>query len=183
MIILEPRRLAATNAAHYLATQLGERVGAQVGYTIRFERKVSAATRIEVVTEGILTRRLQTDPELAGVGLVIFDEIHERNLNSDLALALCRDAQLGLRPDLRLLAMSATLDAAPLARLLGDAPLLSSRGRAYPVEIIHLGSPPPRTHLAEAVNNDHHVVLRRLRRQSARLRAADQSPRVRRPEG
>jgi ATP-dependent helicase HrpB len=157
MIILEPRRLAATNAAHYLATQLGERVGAQVGYTIRFERKVSSATRIEVVTEGILTRRLQSDPELSGVGLVIFDEIHERNLNSDLALALCRDAQLGLRPDLRLLAMSATLDAAPLARLLGDAPLLSSSGRAYPVEIIHLGSPPPRTPLAEAVN----VAIRR----------------------
>ena len=157
MIMLEPRRLAATNAAHYLAAQLGERVGAQVGYTIRFERKVSAATRIEVVTEGILTRRLQNDPELSGVGLVIFDEIHERNLNSDLALALCRDAQLGLRPDLRLLAMSATLDAAPLARLLGDAPLLSSSGRAYPVEIIHLGSPPPRTHLPEAVN----VAIRR----------------------
>jgi ATP-dependent helicase HrpB len=155
--MLEPRRLAAINAAHYLASQLGEKVGAQVGYTIRFERKVSRVTRIEVVTEGILTRRLQSDPELSGVGLVIFDEIHERNLNSDLALALCRDAQLGLRPELRILAMSATLDAAPLARLLGDAPLLSSSGRAYPVEIIHLGSPPPRTHLSEAVN----VAIRR----------------------
>lgn len=157
MIILEPRRLAAANAARYLAKQLGEEVGERVGYTIRFERKVSAATRIEVVTEGILTRRLQNDPELSGVGLVIFDEIHERNLNSDLALALCRDAQLGLRPDLRILAMSATLDAAPLARLLGDAPLLSSSGRAFPVEIIHLGSPPPRTPLAAAVN----VAIRR----------------------
>ena len=161
IILLEPRRLAATNAAHYLAAQLGEGVGARVGYTIRFERKVSSLTRIEVVTEGILTRRLQNDPELSGVGLVIFDEIHERNLNSDLALALCRDAQLGLRPELRLLAMSATLDAAPLARLLGDAPLLSSSGRAYPVEIVHLGSPPPRTHLSEAVN----VAIRRALRE------------------
>lgn len=157
IILLEPRRLAATNAAHYLAAQLGEQVGARVGYTIRFERKVSSLTRIEVVTEGILTRRLQNDPELSGVGLVIFDEIHERNLNSDLALALCRDAQLGLRPELRLLAMSATLDAAPLAKLLGDAPLLSSSGRAYPVEIIHLGPPPPRTPLAVAIN----VAIRR----------------------
>lgn len=152
IILLEPRRLAATNAAHYLAAQLGEEVGGRVGYTIRFERKVSSLTRIEVVTEGILTRRLQNDPELSGVGLVIFDEIHERNLNSDLALALCRDAQLGLRPELRLLAMSATLDAAPLARLLGDAPLLSSSGRSFPVEIIHLGSPPPRTPVESAIN-------------------------------
>ncbi|MDZ4185193.1 MAG: ATP-dependent helicase HrpB [Desulfuromonadales bacterium] len=157
IILLEPRRLAATNAAHYLAAQLGEKVGGRVGYTIRFERKVSSLTRIEVVTEGILTRRLQNDPELTGVGLVIFDEIHERNLNSDLALALCRDAQLGLRPELRLLAMSATLDAAPLAKLLGDAPLLSSSGRAYPVEVIHLGSPPPRPPLAAAIN----VAIRR----------------------
>ena len=157
ILMLEPRRLAATNAAHYLAAQLGERIGGQVGYTIRFERKVSQTTRIEVVTEGILTRRLQNDPELSGVGLVIFDEIHERNLNSDLALALCRDAQLGLRPDLRILAMSATLDAAPLAKLLGDAPLLSSSGRAYPVEIVHLGPPPPRMSLAEAVT----VAIRR----------------------
>ena len=157
IIMLEPRRLAAINAAHYLASQLGEKVGAQVGYTIRFERKVSNLTRIEVVTEGILTRRLQNDPELTGVGLVIFDEIHERNLNSDLALALCRDAQLGLRPELRILAMSATLDAAPLAKLLGDAPLLSSSGRSFPVEIIHLGSPPPRTPLATAIN----VAIRR----------------------
>jgi ATP-dependent helicase HrpB len=157
IILLEPRRLAATNAAHYLAAQLGEQVGGRVGYTIRFERKVSRLTRIEVVTEGILTRRLQNDPELSGVGLVIFDEIHERNLNSDLALALCRDAQLGLRPELRILAMSATLDAVPLANLLGDAPLLSSSGRAYPVEIIHLGSPPPRTPLASSIN----VAIRR----------------------
>lgn len=160
IIVLEPRRLAAINAANFLAAQLGEGVGGRVGYTIRFERRVSSQTRIEVVTEGILTRRLQSDPELAGVGLVIFDEVHERNLHSDLALALCRDAQLGLRPDLRLLAMSATLDAAPLARLLGDAPLLCSRGQTYPVEIIHLGAPPPRTPLAEAVST---AIRRALR--------------------
>ncbi len=135
LLMLEPRRLAATNAARYMATLLGEEVGRSVGYTIRYERKVSAATRIEVVTEGILTRRLQGDPELAGVGLVIFDEFHERSLNADLALAFCRDAQLGLRPDLKLLVMSATLDGEPLSRLLGGAPLISSAGRTYPVTI------------------------------------------------
>jgi len=103
ILMLEPRRLAATNAARYMAACLGETVGATVGYAIRFERRASAQTRLEVVTEGILTRRLQADPTLEGVGLVIFDEFHERNLNSDLALALCRDAQLGLREDLKLL--------------------------------------------------------------------------------
>ncbi|MDY0267775.1 ATP-dependent helicase HrpB [Trichloromonas sp.] len=142
ILMLEPRRLAASNAARYMARQLGEAVGATVGYAIRFERKISRATRIEVVTEGILTRRLQADPELSGVGLVIFDEFHERNLNSDLALALCRDAQQGLREDLRILVMSATLDAEPVARLLGDAPLVSSAGRAYPVEIRYLDREP-----------------------------------------
>jgi len=135
IVMLEPRRLAATNAARFMAAQLGEEVGATVGYAIRYERKVSSRTRIEVVTEGILTRRLQADPELAGVGLVIFDEFHERNLNADLALALCRDAQLGLRDDLKLLVMSATLDAAPVAQLLGGVPLVSSSGRAFPVAV------------------------------------------------
>jgi ATP-dependent helicase HrpB len=100
IIMLEPRRLAASNAARFMARSLGEQVGGTVGYAIRYERKVSKTTRIEVVTEGILTRRLQDDPELSGVGLVIFDEFHERNLNSDLALALCRDAQTGLCNDL-----------------------------------------------------------------------------------
>jgi len=138
IVMLEPRRLAATNAARYMSGLLGETVGGTVGYAIRYEHKVSQSTRIEVVTEGILTRRLQSDPELAGVGLVIFDEFHERNLNSDLALALCRDAQLGLRPDLKLLVMSATLDAAPVAQLLGNCPRISSAGRAYPVTIHHL---------------------------------------------
>ncbi|MDA8164754.1 MAG: ATP-dependent helicase HrpB, partial [Desulfobacteraceae bacterium] len=141
IVMLEPRRLAAANAARYMAGLLGEEVGQTVGYAIRFERRVSAGTRIEVVTEGILTRRLQADPSLDGIGLVIFDEFHERHLTSDLALALCRDAQLGLREDLRLLVMSATLDAGPVARLLGNAPLVTSTGRSFPVAIRHLPAP------------------------------------------
>ncbi|MEJ2033269.1 MAG: helicase-related protein [Deltaproteobacteria bacterium] len=141
IVMLEPRRLAATNSARYMAACLGEEVGKRVGYAIRFEQRISSATRIEVVTEGILLRRLQADPSLSGVGLVIFDEFHERRLQSDLALALCRDAQLGLREDLRLLVMSATLDAAPVARLLGDAPLVTSSGRTFPVTIRHLKIP------------------------------------------
>jgi ATP-dependent helicase HrpB len=132
IIMLEPRRLAARNAALYMAAELGEAAGGRVGYRVRFDSKVGPQTRIEVVTEGILTRRLQHDPELTGVGLVIFDEFHERNLHSDLALALCLDAQQGLREDLKLLVMSATLDGERVARLL-DAPLLRSEGRSYPV--------------------------------------------------
>ncbi len=142
ILMLEPRRLAASNAARYMADCLGEQVGGTVGYSIRFERRVSRRTRIEVVTEGILARRLQSDPYLEGVGLVIFDEFHERNLHSDLALALCRDVQLGLRDDLKLLVMSATLDGAPIAKLLGDAPLLSSSGRSFPVGVSYLDKPP-----------------------------------------
>ncbi|BCA79318.1 ATP-dependent helicase HrpB [Desulfuromonas sp. AOP6] len=141
ILMLEPRRLAATNAARYMASRQGEEVGKTVGYTIRFDRKVTAQTRIEVVTEGILTRRLQSDPLLEDVGLIIFDEFHERNLHSDLALALCRDAQMGLRDDLKILVMSATLDAGPVAGLLGGAPLLTSEGRSYPVDVRYL----PRT--------------------------------------
>lgn len=142
ILMLEPRRLAATNAARYMARCLGEPPGQTVGYAIRFERRVSQATRLEVITEGILTRRLQADPTLEGVGLVIFDEFHERNLHSDLALALCRDAQLGLREDLKLLVMSATLDGEPVARLLGDAPLLNCPGRCHPVEVSYLPRDP-----------------------------------------
>jgi len=138
ILMLEPRRLAATNAARYMAKLLDEPVGQRIGYAIRYARQVSTATRIEVVTEGILTRRVQADPELSGVGLVIFDEFHERNLNSDLALALCRDVQLGLREDLRILVMSATLDAEPVSRLLGEAPLVTSAGRTHPVTIRYL---------------------------------------------
>ncbi len=135
ILMLEPRRLAATNAARYMARMRHEDVGRTIGYAIRYEHVISNATRIEVMTEGILVRRLQNDPELSGVGLVIFDEFHERNLNSDLALALCREAQQGLREDLRILVMSATLDAAPVAELLGGAPVLTSRGREFPVEV------------------------------------------------
>jgi ATP-dependent helicase HrpB len=142
ILMLEPRRLAATNAARYMARLIGEEPGRTIGYAIRYESRIGAATRIEVVTEGILTRRLQEDPELTGVGLVIFDEFHERSLNSDLALALCRDAQQGLRSDLKLLVMSATLDAAPVAKLLGDAPIITSAGRSFPVDIRHLPREP-----------------------------------------
>lgn len=135
ILMLEPRRLAAVNAASFMARQRGEDVGETVGYTIRYERRVSPATRIEVVTEGVLTRRLQSDPELHGVGLVIFDEFHERNLHSDLALALCRDAQQGLRPDLKILVMSATLETDKLSRVLDSAPVISCAGQMYPVAL------------------------------------------------
>ena len=134
IVMLETRRLAARAAAERMAETLGEPVGATVGYRIRGEAKISAATRIEVVTEGILTRMIQSDPELPGVGLVIFDEFHERSLAADLGLALCLEVRGALRDDLQLLVMSATLDAAPVAALMGDAPLITSAGRAYPVE-------------------------------------------------
>ena len=138
IVMLEPRRLATVNAARWMAASLGEDVGKTVGYTIRFERKVSAAMRIEVVTEGILSRRLQNDPLLKDVGVVIFDEFHERTLGGDVALALCRDVQKGLRDDLKLVIMSATLDCGPIAGLLGDAPVISTEGKDFPVEIRYL---------------------------------------------
>ena len=136
ILMLEPRRPAARMAARRMAALLGESVGDQVGYQVRFERRVGADTRIEVLTEGLLLRRLQSDPELSGVGLVIFDEFHERNLQGDLSLAMCLDVSGGLRDDLKLLAMSASLDAAPLAELMG-ATLVSAQGRSHPVEIHH----------------------------------------------
>jgi ATP-dependent helicase HrpB len=142
ILMLEPRRLAARAAAARMAQLRGETVGATVGYRIRFESRVSAQTRIEVLTEGILTRRLQSDPELKGVGLVIFDEFHERHLHADLALALCLDAQRGLSEDLKILVMSATLDGAAVAQLLGDAPMVTSRGRSFPVDIRYLARDP-----------------------------------------
>jgi ATP-dependent helicase HrpB len=141
ILMLEPRRLAARAAAERMAETLNETVGQTVGYRIRGEAKVSPATRIEVVTEGILTRMIQSDPELPGVGLVIFDEFHERSLNADLGLALCLEIRGALRAGLRLLVMSATLDAAPVARLMGDAPLITSEGRAFPVETRWLPRP------------------------------------------
>ncbi len=136
IILLEPRRVAARSAAQFMARQLGEEVGGTVGYRIRFENKVSARTRIEVVTEGILTRMLQDDPMLEEVGGILFDEFHERHLSGDLGLALALDVQAQLRDDLRLVVMSATLDGERLARFL-DAPRLSSEGRSYPVAVSH----------------------------------------------
>ncbi len=134
ILMLEPRRLAAVSAARWMAHLMGEQVGGTVGYAIRFERRVSDKTRIEVVTEGILTRRMQSDPMLKNVAMVIFDEFHERSLHADLALALCLDISRGLRPDLRILVMSATLDCRQISILLGNAPVVSSSGKAFPVE-------------------------------------------------
>lgn len=133
ILMLEPRRVAARNAATFMARQLNEPVGETVGYRMRLENRVSAQTRIEVVTEGILNRMLLDDPELGGVGLIIFDEFHERNLASDQGLALCLQAQQVFNPELKLLVMSATLDAPELSGLL-DAPVIESEGRTFPVE-------------------------------------------------
>jgi len=137
IVMLEPRRLAARAAAERLASELCEKVGETVGYRIRLDSKVGPKTRIEVVTEGILTRRLQADPALEGVGLLIFDEFHERSLDADLALALSLNGRELLRdePPLKILLMSATLEGERLSRLLGDAPVVSSEGRMYPVDI------------------------------------------------
>lgn len=142
IIVLEPRRLAARAAARRMAQTLNEPVGKTVGYRVQLDNKTGPDTVIEVVTEGILTRRLQSDPALEGVAAVIFDEFHERNLQADLGLALCLDCQAGLREDLRILVMSATLDGGPIAELMGNAPVIASAGRAFPVETRYLGKPP-----------------------------------------
>ena len=134
IIVLEPRRLAAVSAARWMAQTLGEPIGRTLGYSIRFESRTSEKTRIEVVTEGIFTRRIQEDPGLEGIAMVIFDEFHERSLQADLALALCLDIRRSLREDLKILVMSATLDCAPIASLLGGSPVISSEGEAFPVE-------------------------------------------------
>ena len=141
IIVLQPRRVAARSVATRMAQLMGEAVGETVGYRVRFESNVSARTRITVMTEGILTRLLQSQPELPGVGLIIFDEFHERSLQADLSLALVREVQDALRPDLRVLIMSATLDPQLAARL-GDVPLIASEGRAYPVEVRYLPTDP-----------------------------------------
>ncbi|MFY9658549.1 MAG: ATP-dependent helicase HrpB [Methylocystis sp.] len=142
LILLEPRRLAARAAAQRLAATLKEGLGETVGLRMRLETKVSAKTRIEVVTEGVFARMILDDPELSGVSAVLFDEFHERSLDADLGLALALDAQGGLREDLRLIAMSATLDDARVATLMRDAPVISSEGRAFPVDTRHLGRDP-----------------------------------------
>lgn len=135
IVMLEPRRLAVRAAAERMAEALGEVAGQSVGYRMRGEAKVSAQTRIEVVTEGILTRMIQTDPELTGIGAVIFDEFHERSLQADLGLALVWEARAALRPDLLVLVMSATLDAGPVAVLLDNAPVVTAQGRAFAVDL------------------------------------------------
>lgn len=139
ILMLEPRRLAAKTIAQRMADLNGDDLGQTIGYRVRFENKVSAQTKIEVLTEGILTRMLQTDNALEGIGLVIFDEFHERSLHADLALALCRESQLVLRPDLRILIMSATLNLPKLSSLL-DAPIIESKGRQFPVDIRYVGA-------------------------------------------
>lgn len=140
IIMLEPRRLATRSVANRMASLLNESIGETIGYRIRFENKISKNTKIEVVTEGILTRMLQNDNALDNVGLIIFDEFHERSLNADLALALCYQVQQVLRNDLRILIMSATLDGAKLSSLLNNAPILTSEGRQYPVSIQYLNT-------------------------------------------
>lgn len=142
LIVLEPRRLAARGAANRMAQTLSERVGETVGLRVRLGSKIGPKTRIEVVTEGVFARMILDDPALEGVAAVLFDEFHERSLDADFGLALALDAQAGLREDLRILVMSATLDGARVARLLGDAPVIESQGRAYPVETRYLGREP-----------------------------------------
>ena len=158
IVMLEPRRLAARAAAYWMAETLGEVVGETVGYTIRLDRKVSARTRIEVVTEGILTRRLQTDPELSEIGLVIFDEFHERSLDGDLGLALTLDVQRGLRDDLKILVMSATLDVARISTHLGNAKVIDAPGRVFPVDTRYLRKAQRQTISADAA----HAVFQAL---------------------
>ena len=141
IVMLEPRRLAARAAARYMAQQLGESVGDTIGYRIRLDTKVSSRTRVEVVTEGVLTRMLQSDPALEPYGIVIFDEFHERNLHADTGLALTLQSRALLRPELRVLVMSATLEGERVAELLGDAPIVTCSGRAFPVQTYYLDRP------------------------------------------
>lgn len=158
IIVLEPRRLAARAAARQMAKLLGEEIGETVGFRVRMETKISARTRIEVVTEGVFTRMLQDDPELTGIAAVLFDEFHERSLDADLGLALALDAR-ALRPDLKILVMSATIDGARVARLLDGAPVIDSPGRAFPVETLY-AEPDPLERFEDQVTK---AVLRALR--------------------
>ncbi len=167
LIVLEPRRLAARAAADRMAATLGEAVGETVGLRVRLGSKIGRRTRIEVVTDGVFARMMLDDPAIEGVAAVLFDEFHERSLDADLGLALALDAQGGLREDLRLLVMSATLDGARVAELLGDAPVIRSEGRAFPVETRHLGRDPNRRIDAEVAD----AVARALRAESGSILA------------
>ncbi len=191
ILVLEPRRLAARAAAERMARTLGERVGDTVGYRVRFGSKVSRRTRIEVVTEGVFTRLILDDPGLDGVAAVLFDEFHERSLDADLSLALTRDAQEGLREDLRILVMSATIDGARIAKALGDAPVIASEGRAFPVETRYVGRDPAKPieaqvaeAIARALRADAGSILAflpgaaEIRRTETRLREAVHDPAV-----
>lgn len=160
ILLLEPRRVAARAAARRMAALLGEKPGQRVGYQVRGERQVGANTRIEVVTEGLLTRRLQADPELPGVGLLIFDEFHERSLDVDLALALALQARETLRPDLRLLVMSATLDAEALLQLMAADGLIEAKGQQYPVSSVQLGGGGPREIVTSALRGVSQALAR-----------------------
>ncbi len=167
ILVLEPRRLAARAAAARMAKTLGERVGDTVGYRVRFGTKVSKRTRIEVITEGVFTGLILDDPSLDGIGAVLFDEFHERSLDADLGLALARDAQQGLREDLRLVVMSATIDGARIANALGDAPVIASEGRAFEVETRYLGRDPQRPIEPQVAD----AVLRALRAETGSILA------------
>ncbi len=191
ILMLEPRRLAAQRAAAYMSQQIGEDVGGTVGYRIRGEQRTGKKTRIEVVTEGILTRMLQTDPSLADAGIVIFDEYHERSIHADLGLALTLNAQEHLRTDLRILVMSATLDGVSVSSILGDAPVIASEGRAFPVSTHYLARPvegPPEpavvASVLRALRDDEGDLLvflpgqREIRRVDALLAEAELPPGV-----
>ena len=174
IVMLEPRRIAARAAARFMAGLRGEPVGETIGYRVRMDSKVGPRTRLEVVTEGVLTRLLQEDPSLAAYGAILFDEFHERSLQADLGLALALEAQASLRPDLRIVVMSATLDGAAVARLLGEAQLISSEGRAFPVETRYAPPRPEGTRVERGGRIEGHlasVVLRVLREEAGSVLA------------
>src|SRR5687767_3720749 len=143
LVMLQPRRVAARAAAQRIAEENGWELGREVGYHVRFDRRVGPETRLRVLTEGILTRRLVDDPFLEGIGAVVLDEFHERSLHTDVAVALLREVQQTVRDDLILVVMSATLEAEPVARFLGDCPIVRAEGRTFPVTVVHA---PPRAH-------------------------------------
>ena len=176
IVVLEPRRLAARSCASYVSRMLGEEVGGVVGYQVRLERKVSARTRLEIVTEGLLAQRLLSDPELSDVGLVVFDEFHERALPCDLAFALALEVRRALRPDLRILVMSATLDADDVAAHLGDADVVRAEGRMFPVETRYLGDVSVQAAVSRAMEETDGDVLCFLPGEGEIRRAMDAIP-------